>query len=247
MPTSGAVDIVARELNLNLYETPTGWKFFGNLMDSGPVLGGEDLGPVLCGEESFGTGSDHIREKDGMWAVLAWLSILSHYNANEEETFVHVEDIVRRHWATYGRNYYTRYDYEGVDTDAANKVMDTLRQQFSSTGIETEDGLKIARADEFEYIDPVDGSISKNQGIRLIMEDGSRIIYRLSGTGSKGATIRMYVEKYENEKVNLPPEEALTGLVKLGLTLSKMKASNRVIWLDDVPALISANPHEQVH
>ncbi|CAM9241878.1 unnamed protein product [Chrysoparadoxa australica] len=223
MPSSGALDLVAKKKNLRFFETPTGWKFFGNLMDS-KLLGGEDLGPFICGEESFGTGSDHVREKDGLWAVLAWLSILAHFNKDANQSLVHVEDIVKRHWATYGRNYYTRYDYEGVDSAAANKLMDELRGNFDAwTGSEV-DGFKIAKADEFTYHDPVDGSISKNQGIRILMADGSRVVFRLSGTGTVGATIRMYIEKYESEKTKLDmiPAEALASLVTLGLKLSKL-------------------------
>jgi phosphoglucomutase len=224
MPTSGALERVAKRLNLKFFETPTGWKFFGNLMDS-VSLGGEDLGPFICGEESFGTGSDHIREKDGMWAVLAWLSILAHYNKHITAKFVHVEDIVREHWKTYGRNYYCRYDYEGVDLDGATAMMDHLRENFDAwTGAEI-DGFNVSKADEFEYVDPVDGSISSHQGIRILMQDGSRIVFRLSGTGSVGATIRMYIEKYESDsdKLDQAPSDALSTLVELGLKLSKLK------------------------
>jgi phosphoglucomutase len=132
MPTSGAVDLVATRLNLNLFETPTGWKFFGNVMDSKTLFGGANFNPVICGEESFGTGSNHVREKDGLWAVLAWLSILAHYNSDSSKPFVHVEQIVTNHWKSYGRNYYCRYDYDGVQTAAANAVLDHLRGQFTS-------------------------------------------------------------------------------------------------------------------
>jgi phosphoglucomutase len=224
MPTSGALDLVAKELNLRMFETPTGWKFFGNLMDSA-LLGKEDLGPLICGEESFGTGSDHVREKDGLWAVLAWLSILAEHNKDYDAPTVHVEDIVRRHWSTYGRNYYTRYDYEGVDSGAANKVMDALRSNFSLQG-KKEGGFMIAKADEFEYVDPVDGSISSNQGIRFLMSDGSRVVFRLSGTGSVGATIRMYIEKFEKaeERLSMAPADALKELVALGLKISNLKS-----------------------
>ncbi|KAG5185427.1 UTP--glucose-1-phosphate uridylyltransferase-domain-containing protein [Tribonema minus] len=223
MPTSGALDLVAKKLGLKFFETPTGWKFFGNLMDS-KALGGEDFAPFICGEESFGTGSDHIREKDGMWAVLAWLSILAHYNADHSAQFVHVEDIVRRHWKTYGRNYYSRYDYEGVDLDGANQMMDHLRAHFAEWSGATVDGFSVALADEFTYHDPVDASVSANQGIRILMADGSRVVFRLSGTGSVGATIRMYIEKYESDaaKLDQAPADALAGLVALGLKLSKL-------------------------
>nr|AIQ80989.1 UDP-glucose pyrophosphorylase/phosphoglucomutase [Saccharina japonica] len=224
MPTSGALDLVAAKMNIRFFETPTGWKFFGNLMDS-KELGGEDFSPFICGEESFGTGSDHIREKDGMWAVLAWLSILAHFNKDAAQPLVTVEAIVRQHWATYGRNYYTRYDYEGVAADSANQMMDHMRAHFAEwTGAEM-DGFSIAKADEFEYKDPVDGSVASRQGIRILMSDGSRVVFRLSGTGSVGATIRMYIEKYEKEadRLDQVPSEALSGLVALGLKLSQLR------------------------
>ncbi|CBN79734.1 conserved unknown protein [Ectocarpus siliculosus] len=224
MPTSGALDLVAKKMNINFFETPTGWKFFGNLMDS-KELGGQDFSPFICGEESFGTGSDHVREKDGMWAVLAWLSILADFNKDPAQKLVTVEDIVRQHWATYGRNYYTRYDYEGVSAESANKMMDHMRSHFADwTGAEM-DGFSIAKADEFEYKDPVDGSIASRQGIRILMSDGSRVVFRLSGTGSVGATIRMYIEKYEKDadKLDQVPSEALSGLVALGLKLSQLR------------------------
>ncbi|CAM9811068.1 unnamed protein product [Ectocarpus sp. 13 AM-2016] len=224
MPTSGALDLVAKKMNINFFETPTGWKFFGNLMDS-KELGGQDFSPFICGEESFGTGSDHVREKDGMWAVLAWLSILADFNKDPAQKLVTVEDIVRQHWATYGRNYYTRYDYEGVSAESANKMMDHMRSHFAEwTGAEM-DGFSIAKADEFEYKDPVDGSVASRQGIRILMSDGSRVVFRLSGTGSVGATIRMYIEKYEKDedKLDQVPSEALSGLVALGLKLSQLR------------------------
>ena len=177
MPTSAALDVVATELGLKFFEVPTGWKFFGNLMDAGMCS--------VCGEESFGTGSDHIREKDGIWAVLAWLSILAHYNKDtkEGETLVSVEDIVSKHWARFGRHYYTRYDYEGVDADAAKKLMAHL--VASQGDVEAlnrvvkeaaPDVSPISSGDEFSYKDPVDGSLSKNQGIRFFFKDGSRLV-----------------------------------------------------------------------
>uniref|UniRef100_A0A8C1IEI1 Phosphoglucomutase 1 n=1 Tax=Cyprinus carpio TaxID=7962 RepID=A0A8C1IEI1_CYPCA len=190
MPTSRALDNVAKALKMPLYETHTGWKYFGNLMDAGKLS--------LCGEESFGTGSDHIREKDGLWAVLAWLSIL----ATRKQS---VEDIMKDHWQKFGRNFFTRYDYEEVDSDAANKMIEHLQttmfdkafvgQKFSS-GDKT---YQVDKADNFEYTDPVDGSVSKGQGLRIIFSDGSRIIFRLSGTGSAGATIRLYIDSYEKD------------------------------------------------
>mmetsp|Transcript_6263 Transcript_6263/g.7069 ORF Transcript_6263/g.7069 Transcript_6263/m.7069 type:complete len:577 (+) Transcript_6263:75-1805(+) len=214
MPTSGAVDFVAKALKVDCYEVPTGWKFFGNLMDASKIS--------LCGEESFGTGSDHIREKDGIWAVLAWLSILADKNTGVPEgSLVSVEKIVNDHWKTYGRNYYSRYDYEGVDTDAANQVFETLRGKFGHF-TSTYAG---ATANEFEYHDPVDKSISKNQGLRFIFADGSRIIFRLSGTGSSGATIRLYLEKYtdDQEKVGMETAEALKDLVAIALELAEVE------------------------
>ncbi|KAG6764289.1 hypothetical protein POTOM_031752 [Populus tomentosa] len=226
MPTSAALDVVAKNLNLKFFEVPTGWKFFGNLMDAGLCS--------VCGEESFGTGSDHIREKDGIWAVLAWLSILAYKNRENlgGGKLVTVEDIVRNHWATYGRHYYTRYDYENVDAGAAKELMACLVKLQSSltevneivSGIQS-DVSKVVHADEFEYKDPVDGSISKHQGIRYLFEDGSRLVFRLSGTGSEGATIRLYIEQYEKDpsKTGRDSQDALAPLVAVALGLSKMQ------------------------
>jgi phosphoglucomutase len=205
MPTSAALDRVAAAKGLRCFEVPTGWKFFGNLMDSAEK-GGEVFNPFLCGEESFGTGSDHVREKDGLWAVLAWLSILAQRNADPAAPFVGVEDIVREHWATYGRNYYSRYDYEGVASEGANAMMEHLRariqaftaaKEADSAHTETCGAFQLCSADEFNYTDPVDGSVAAKQGIRFGFTDGSRVVWRLSGTGSVGATVRMYLEKYE--------------------------------------------------
>ncbi|TXG53162.1 hypothetical protein EZV62_022331 [Acer yangbiense] len=226
MPTSAALDVVAKHLKLKFFEVPTGWKFFGNLMDAGLCS--------ICGEESFGTGSDHIREKDGIWAVLAWLSIIAYKNKENLSggKLVTVEDIVRNHWATYGRHYYTRYDYENVDAGAAKELMAYLVKLQSSLpevnkivkGIHS-DVSNVASADEFEYKDPVDGSISKHQGIRYLFEDGSRLVFRLSGTGSEGATIRLYIEQYEKDssKTGRDSQEALAPLVDVALKLSKMQ------------------------
>eukprot|EP00244_Chara_vulgaris_P013085 TRINITY_DN723_c0_g1_i1.p1 TRINITY_DN723_c0_g1~~TRINITY_DN723_c0_g1_i1.p1 ORF type:complete len:585 (+),score=140.98 TRINITY_DN723_c0_g1_i1:324-2078(+) len=227
MPTSGALDVVAKKANLKFFEVPTGWKFFGNLMDAGLCS--------VCGEESFGTGSDHVREKDGIWAVVAWLSILARLNkqAGAGKKLVTVEDVVRAHWAEYGRHYYTRYDYEGVDSDAAHLLMKGLvEKQASLETLNTtvsairSDVAKIVHADEFEYKDQVDGSISSHQGIRFLFEDGSRLIFRLSGTGSFGATIRLYIEQYESDsnKTGRDPQEALGPLVEIALKLSDMEA-----------------------
>lgn len=214
MPTSGALDKVAAKLGIkNLYETPTGWKFFGNLMDDGKIN--------ICGEESFGTGSNHIREKDGIWAILAWLSVIADRNVGktEEGHLIGVQQISEEFWQTFGRNYYSRYDYEGVDTDGANKVMAHLETQF-----EYFKGLQAGNtADIFNYTDPVDGSISKNQGIRFIYADGSRIIFRLSGTGSEGATIRIYFEKYDATDIDQRTDMALEEIINLGLKLSNIQ------------------------
>ncbi|KAK2540540.1 Pgm1 [Columba guinea] len=215
MPTSGALDRVAHATKIALYETPTGWKFFGNLMDANKLS--------LCGEESFGTGSDHIREKDGLWAVLAWLSIL----ATRKQS---VEDIMKDHWQKYGRNFFTRYDYEEVDADAANKMMkdlETVMFDRSFVGKQLSCGDKVytvEKADNFEYNDPVDGSVSRNQGLRLIFSDGSRIIFRLSGTGSAGATVRLYIDSYEKDaqKIHEDPQVMLAPLISIALKLSQL-------------------------
>ncbi|KAL0584753.1 hypothetical protein ABG067_005491 [Albugo candida] len=221
MPTSGAVDLVAKKLGIALFEVPTGWKFFGNLMDSKEIYGKEDYTPFICGEESFGTGSNHIREKDGMWAVLAWLSILA--SKQGDGPLVSVESIVREHWKTYGRNYYCRYDYENVDKTAA-ETMFAKMVKFENIIGQKMNGFQVKIADEFTYSDPVDGSVSRHQGIRYIFEDGSRVIFRLSGTGVAGATIRMYIEKYESPNGNLDQDAAtaLAPLIDVGLTVSKL-------------------------
>jgi phosphoglucomutase len=228
MPTSGAVDLVAKKLGIALFEVPTGWKFFGNLMDSKEIYGKEDYTPFICGEESFGTGSNHIREKDGMWAVLAWLSILA-AKQTEGKPLVSVEQIVRDHWKEYGRNYYCRYDYEGVDKSGAEKMFASMTK-FEGVVGKVINGFKVKIADEFTYNDPVDGSVSAHQGIRYIFEDGSRVIFRLSGTGVAGATIRMYIEKYEAPSGNLEQDAAtaLSPLIAVGLELSDLvKATGR--------------------
>lgn len=227
MPTSGAVDIVAKRNNLHLFETPTGWKYFGNVMDSKALFNGMSYNPVLCGEESFGTGSDHVREKDGLWAVLAWLSILAHYNKTGNKPLVHVRDIVLAHWNTYGRNYYSRYDYEGVPSAVAAQVMDALRKKIAELTSGTRFGsFELAKAEEFTYTDPIDGSIARNQGLMFIFTDGSRIIFRLSGTAGSGATIRMYMEKYTAVTTELEQETsvALEEIIKIALDISQMVA-----------------------
>lgn len=182
MPTSAAVDRVAKALNLPCFETPTGWKFFGNLLDAGRVS--------LCGEESYGTGSSHVREKDGLWAILFWLSL-------QGATGRSVETLVREHWRVYGRNYYTRHDYEGIAVDAANALMEALRAALPALVGRQFAQRRVVVADDFSYTDPVDGSVSGQQGIRLIFDDGARVIFRLSGTGTEGATLRLYLERYE--------------------------------------------------
>lgn len=181
MPTSQACDLVARKLGIECFETPTGWKFFGNLLDAGRA--------TLCGEESAGTGSDHVREKDGLWAVLLWLNILAARK-------VSVKEILMDHWQTYGRNYYSRHDYEAVESAAANTLMADLEARLSDLPGTELHGLKVAEADQFAYHDPVDGSVSRNQGIRILFEGGSRGVLRLSGTGTEGATLRVYLERY---------------------------------------------------
>ena len=227
MPTSGAVDLVAKAKGLSLFEVPTGWKFFGNLMDSAFVYGKEDYTPLICGEESFGTGSNHIREKDGMWAVLAWLQILASRNMDLDAPLVSVQDIVHEHWQTYGRNYYCRYDYEGVDKKGATDMMSYMAALTKEDASLNTDLLTyvLKTVDEFTYVDPVDGSISEHQGIRFLFTDNSRIIFRLSGTGVDGATIRMYIEKYQDKSGALyeKTSEALSDLITIGLSLSKLE------------------------
>jgi phosphoglucomutase len=224
MPTSGAVDLVAKDLNYSLFETPTGWKYFGNLMDSKELFDGAEYTPFICGEESFGTGSDHIREKDGLWAVLAWLSILAHANTNSlSDTLVTVEDIVKAHWAKYGRNYYSRWDFENMDATKANAMMDKMRAETDANTGKTVSKYSIEKSDDFVYVDPVDGSVAKKQGMRFLMTDGSRIIFRLSGTAGSGATVRMYIEQYEPTKIDMVASEALADLIRVALDLSDLK------------------------
>lgn len=225
MPTSGAVDLVAKHLNFDLFETPTGWKYFGNLMDSKDIYGGKDYTPFICGEESFGTGSNHIREKDGIWAVLAWLQILASVNRNSSNPLVTVEDIVTQHWAKYGRNYYIRWDFEGMDKAGATQMVAKMRADVESNTGRVMGKYTIRTADDFTYTDPVDNSVSKNQGVRFLMTDGSRIIFRLSGTAGSGATVRMYIEQYEPDKskLSLVVSEALNDLVEVALTLCNIK------------------------
>lgn len=236
MPSSAALDVVAEARNIPYFITPTGWKFFGNLMSSKELFDKKDYTPFLCGEESFGTGSDHIREKDGLWAVLAWMSILMKANENvaDGEPLVSVKDIVMRHWAKYGRHFYCRYDYETVESDAANKVMDLVREKFlngdTSTILADPSGFQLDNAVEFSYTDPVDGSQTSKQGLILNFKDAegapSRVVFRLSGTGSAGATIRMYIEKYDKETSTHEESApaALKGLADYALSLVQMEA-----------------------
>jgi len=210
MPTSAAVDQVAKRLGIGCYETPTGWKFFGNLLDAGRI--------TLCGEESFGTGSDHVREKDGVWAVLFWLNIL----AKRGES---VEQIVRTHWRDFGRNYYTRHDYEEIPADAARAVMARVQEQLADLPGTTVAGRRVQAADDFSYHDPVDGSVSEHQGFRIILADGARIVYRLSGTGTSGATLRVYIESVEPDasKQNIDAQTALKPLIEASLQISDLQ------------------------
>lgn len=223
MPTSGAVDLVAKDLNLDFFETPTGWKFFGNLMDSKVIFKGKDYTPFICGEESFGTGSDHVREKDGIWAVLAWLNILAAKNPDASKSLVTVEDIVKQHWAKYGRNYYCRWDFEGVDKVSATAMMDKMRAETAKNTGRTVGSYTISTADDFKYTDPVDGSVAQKQGIRFLMSDGSRIIFRLSGTAGSGATVRMYIEQYEPKNLGMTVATALEELTSIALSLCDIK------------------------
>ncbi|GIL75681.1 hypothetical protein Vretimale_15247 [Volvox reticuliferus] len=220
MPTSGALDRVAADLNVPFFETPTGWKFFGNLMDAGKCS--------VCGEESFGTGGDHIREKDGIFAVLSWLSILASKNkdAPEGAQLVTVQDVSVEHWKKYGRNFFSRYDYEECASADANKMVDHLRSVIAAAKPGDKLGeFTLAAADDFEYTDPIDGSKASKQGLRFVFTDGSRIIFRLSGTGSSGATIRMYIEQYTSDpaKLMLDAQEALAPIIKVALEVSKLQ------------------------
>ena len=210
MPTSGAVDMVAKSLDIPCFETPTGWKFFGNLMDADQV--------TLCGEESFGTGSSHVREKDGLWAVLFWLNILAIKRQS-------VEQIVKRHWLQFGRNVYSRHDYEDLALDAANGVIEHLRNSFSAMTGQAFGPYTIKTCDDFSYTDPIDGSISTKQGLRVLFTDGSRIIFRLSGTGTSGATLRIYLEAFEPDtsKHDLDAQIALAEMIQIALQISELK------------------------
>jgi phosphoglucomutase len=216
MPTSSALDRVAEELGLPLFETPTGWKYFTNLMDAGMLS--------ICGEESFGTSSDHIREKDGLWAVLAWLSILAYKNREAPVgSLVSVCDIQNEHWAKFGRTYTMRYDYESVSSEGGDQVIQHLRAAVSDSSMWPPN---VARMDEFEYKDPIDGYLASNQGIRIYTKDGGRVVFRLSGTGSAGATIRIYFEAYEiltNTAVTREPQEYFSDLVRFAVEFGRIQ------------------------
>ena len=210
LPTSRAVDKVAETMGIDCYETPTGWKYFGNLLDDKRI--------TLCGEESFGSGSDHIREKDGVWAVLFWLNLIAVKQRS-------VEEITRAHWQRYGRHYYTRHDYEAIEIEDANALMQNLTSKAASLTGTSISGCNITLSDDFSYTDPVDNSITTNQGIRIIFDDESRIVFRLSGTGTEGATLRVYIEKYETdpEQHDMDTQDALAELIQIANDLAEIK------------------------
>ena len=221
MPTSGAIDLVAKAKGLEYFEVPTGWKFFGNLMDAGRLS--------ICGEESFGTGSDHIREKDGVWAVVAWLNIIA--AANQTKPGTGIKEILHEHYEKYGRSFFSRYDYEEVDSDGANKMVDHINHGIESGSLtgkkfnSSTGEFEISETYNFNYTDPIDGSISKNQGQVIRFTDGSRFVFRLSGTGSQGATIRLYVERYTKDTGEFRKETAsgIAGLIEVALEISKLE------------------------
>ncbi|XP_011207420.2 phosphoglucomutase [Bactrocera dorsalis] len=213
MPTASAVDLVGKKLGKEVFEVPTGWKYFGNLMDAGRLC--------LCGEESFGTGSNHIREKDGIWAVLAWLSVMEHTGKG-------IEDILKAHWATYGRNYFTRYDYEECELEPCNEMIATMEKNITDSSFvgksftSGDKTYKVKVADNFSYTDPVDKSLATKQGLRIVFEDGSRIVFRLSGTGSSGATVRLYIDSYEKDNVLGQASVMLKPLIDIALEISQL-------------------------
>lgn len=211
MPTSRAVDRVASDAGIDCYETPTGWKFFGNLLDAGKI--------TLCGEESFGTGSDHVREKDGLWAVLFWLNLL----ATKQQS---VSEIMTRHWASFGRDYFTRHDYEGIDSDKANQMISSLKAKIDTLKGQNFAGVEVESADDFTYSDPVDGSETVAQGVRVYLNNGGRVVYRLSGTGTSGATLRVYLDCYENDPQNLDhePQAALAKMIEVSKDIAQIEA-----------------------
>ncbi|EGO22445.1 hypothetical protein SERLADRAFT_473267 [Serpula lacrymans var. lacrymans S7.9] len=228
MPTSKAIDLVAQKKGLEYFEVPTGWKFFGNLMDAGRLS--------ICGEESFGTGSDHIREKDGIWAVIAWLNIIAAANKSSPNKPIGIKELLNQHYATYGRSFFSRYDYEEVPSEGANKLVAQLDEAIKTSSFantkhqspSTKQDYTIASVSNFSYTDPIDGSVSKNQGQVVLFDDGSRVVFRLSGTGSSGATVRMYVERYVGPEVGekelgRDTAEGLKGLIEVALEVSKLK------------------------
>ncbi|KAF8645082.1 hypothetical protein AX16_008140 [Volvariella volvacea WC 439] len=227
MPTSKAIDLVAQKKGLEYFEVPTGWKFFGNLMDAGRLS--------ICGEESFGTGSDHIREKDGVWAVVAWLNILAAANKDSPNKLIGINDLLQDHYKTYGRNFFTRYDYEEVSSDGANALVKNLNDHLAANSLtqkvfksSTGESYTVSSIYNFEYTDPIDQSVSKNQGQVVTFDDGSRVVFRLSGTGSQGATVRVYVERYVGPEageaeLKKPAADGLKGLIEVALELSKLK------------------------
>jgi len=212
MPTSRAVDVVAKDLGIEYFETPTGWKFFGNLLDAGRI--------ALCGEESAGASSDHIREKDGLWAILMWLNILAARHQS-------VEDVILDHWLTYGRHYYSRHDYEGVEKEKAEEVLSGLSEKLDSLVGKTFEGESVTKADNFSYHDPIDNSVSHNQGLRVEFESGSRFVVRLSGTGTVGATLRLYLEKYEPKDGDLEQDvqTALRAMAEIAEEIAAIKTT----------------------
>lgn len=228
MPTSKAIDLVAKKKGLEYFEVPTGWKFFGNLMDAGRLS--------ICGEESFGTGSDHIREKDGLWAVVAWLNILAAANKESPNKLIGIRELLQRHYSIYGRSFFSRYDYEEVSSEGANKLVALLNDAIKTSSLantihhskSTGQDYKISSVTSFSYKDPIDGSVSSNQGQIVLFDDGSRVVFRLSGTGSAGATVRMYVERYVGpdagpEELSRDTAEGLKGLIEVALGITKLK------------------------
>ncbi|KAH7921223.1 hypothetical protein BV22DRAFT_1096859 [Leucogyrophana mollusca] len=229
MPTSKAIDLVAQKKGLEYFEVPTGWKFFGNLMDAGRLS--------ICGEESFGTGSDHIREKDGLWAIIAWLNILAAANKESPNKIIGINELLKKHYSIYGRSFFSRYDYEEVPSEGANKIVALLNSAIKTSSLaatthhspSTKQDFKIASVSNFSYTDPIDGSVSENQGQVVLFDDGSRVVFRLSGTGSSGATVRMYVERYvgpdAGEELARDTAEGLKGLIEVALEITKLKES----------------------
>jgi len=222
MPTSQAADVVAQALGIPAWETPTGWKFFGNLLDAGQA--------TLCGEESYGTGSNHVREKDGLWAILFWLNLLA-------ATGESVESLVRAHWKRFGRHYYSRHDWEGIPTERADALMAALREQLPTLAGQRFGALEIAQADDFAYTDPIDGSVSSRQGVRLILAGGSRVVFRLSGTGTEGATLRVYLERFEpaDGDHDRPTQDALADLIALADGIARIRERSG----QDAPTVIT--------